>query len=72
MKRSAFIFISLTAIVILLASQSAAFGQATPSSLAGAISFYVFGDSAEKAAYTTLVAAFNQRYPAVTVNLVYT
>lgn len=36
------------------------------------LSFYVFGDLAEKAAYQTLVAAFMQKYPDVDVKLVYT
>src|SRR5260221_7095067 len=36
------------------------------------ISFYVFGDLAEKAAYESLVSAFNQHYPDIAVNLVYT
>src|SRR5690349_1833913 len=36
------------------------------------ISFYVFGDLAEKAAYETLVVAFNQKYPDIGINLVYT
>src|SRR5258707_13759956 len=36
------------------------------------ISFYVFGDLAEKAAYQSLVTAFNQKYPDIGINLVYT
>src|SRR5437016_2530363 len=36
------------------------------------ISFYVFGDLAEKAAYQTLVTAFNVKYPDIAVNMVYT
>src|SRR5258708_37868281 len=36
------------------------------------ISFYAFGELAEKAAYQTLVAAFNQKYPDIGINLAYT
>ncbi len=35
------------------------------------ISFYVFGDLAEKAAYQTLVTAFSQKHPEIDVNMVY-
>ncbi|MEP7289070.1 MAG: sugar ABC transporter substrate-binding protein [Chloroflexota bacterium] len=38
----------------------------------GQVSFYAFGDSAEKAAYETLIAAFNKKYPDIAVKLVFT
>ncbi len=38
----------------------------------GPITFYTFGDATEKAAYDSLVAAFNQKYPDVQVKLVHT
>lgn len=36
------------------------------------ISFFVYGDTAEKAAYEALVAGFNRKYPDITVRLVHT
>jgi multiple sugar transport system substrate-binding protein len=38
---------------------------------AGEVSFMIFGDAAEKAAYEKLVAAFEERYPAIDVTLVH-
>lgn len=37
----------------------------------GQISFMIFGDPAEKAAYEGLVSAFTQRYPAIQVQLIH-
>lgn len=42
---------------------------ATAQAASGAISFMVFGDPAEKAAYETLVQAFKTKYPAISVEL---
>ncbi|MBK9715348.1 MAG: sugar ABC transporter substrate-binding protein [Kouleothrix sp.] len=44
---------------------------AAPAAPDGAISFMVFGDPAEKAAYATLVDAFKQRNPQIDVQLVH-
>lgn len=50
-------------------------GVADPASAppepSGAISFMIFGDAAEKAAYEQLVAAFEERHPAIDVALIH-
>lgn len=57
------------------APQAPAATSASPSAgsaaAGGAISFMVFGDPAEKAAYETLVAAFKQRQPQIDVQLMH-
>ncbi len=57
------------AILLLMMTTLLVVGRAAAAST---ISFYVFGDDAEKAVYESLVAAFNQQYPDITVNMVYT
>ena len=45
--------------------------EATAEPPSGPISFMIFGDLAEKAAYEELVQAFEQRYPQVDMNLIH-
>lgn len=53
------------------AGQNAASGSSPTAAPepAGAISFMIFGDAAEKAAYEQLVAAFEERHPTIDVTL---
>lgn len=46
-------------------------GETTPSSASGKLSFMIWGDPAEKAAYEQLVAAFQQKQPNIKVEVVY-
>src|SRR5260221_12768884 len=65
-------WILLGCIVSLLISLQLFNLQTSQAAAKSTISFYVFGDLAEKAAYQTLVTAFNAKYPDITVNMVYT
>lgn len=67
MKRGVLLFVVLILVSSLAARQAQAYDGAK-----GPVSFYVFGDDAEKAAYDTLVAAFSKKFPDIQVKLVST
>jgi multiple sugar transport system substrate-binding protein len=58
----------MTLVVLIGILLCACGGAATPS---GRVSFMIFGDPAEKAAYEQLVSEFQQRNPAISVDLVH-
>lgn len=58
-------------LAVVLASLSLA-PQRASAAVSGSLSFYVFGDDAERAAYETLVTEFNKKYPDIKVKLVHT
>lgn len=69
--RLIFILVSLLLANCNPATGGAPAGAPTDAAVAAEISFMIFGDAAEKAAYEQLVAAFEQRYPDSKINLLH-
>src|SRR6185436_2863231 len=59
------------AVLLVMMTGLLVFGR-TAAQTAQTITFYVYGDEAEKAAYDFMVQGFNRAYPDITVNEVYT
>lgn len=59
------------ALFVLLGSAAIAFGQPALAQGEGEVSFMVFGDPAEKAAFDGLVTAFEAKFPDIDVNLIH-
>src|SRR5215470_2457408 len=69
LKQSRALTCLLTVLLILFSSSNIFHSRAADAS---SLSFYVFGDLAEKASYDALVSAFQKKYPTIGINVVYT